>query len=189
MTDSKPLSSETLAALDEATKLLDDQPQMANSESAVQISKPRIAIILVVYALGLWAALQFLSALYGYFAYDSQHPYTVIAHLIGLDSPFKTISQLSFFDGAFALGITLLSVVMIYLWLAACTLLGTLALGEWIGGTKKVLFKHQLAHGGVFQGSCRVNRLTMLLFSQRLALDPGLTARRRSVPSCVSPST
>ncbi|MDU8587518.1 hypothetical protein, partial [Pseudomonas syringae] len=30
---------------------------------------------------------------------------------------------------------------------------------------------------GVFQGSCRVNRLTMLLFSQRFALDPGLTAR------------
>ncbi|WP_019717036.1 hypothetical protein, partial [Pseudomonas syringae] len=29
--------------------------------------------------------------------------------------------------------------------------------------------------GGVFQGSCRVNRLTMLLFSQRFALDPGLT--------------
>ncbi|WP_229610950.1 hypothetical protein, partial [Pseudomonas syringae] len=26
---------------------------------------------------------------------------------------------------------------------------------------------------GVFQGSCRVNRLTMLLFSQRFALDPG----------------
>ncbi|WP_237241064.1 DUF3304 domain-containing protein, partial [Pseudomonas syringae] len=25
---------------------------------------------------------------------------------------------------------------------------------------------------GVFQGSCRVNRLTMLLFSQRFALDP-----------------
>ncbi|POR68057.1 hypothetical protein BKM25_28000, partial [Pseudomonas avellanae] len=46
-----------------------------------------------------------------------------------------------------------------------------------------------LVIGGVFQGSCRVNRLTMLLFSQRLALDPGLTARRRSVPSCVSPST
>ncbi|OSR63039.1 hypothetical protein BV326_05874 [Pseudomonas syringae pv. actinidiae] len=42
---------------------------------------------------------------------------------------------------------------------------------------------------GVFQGSCRVNRLTMLLFSQRFALDPGLTARCRSVPSCVSPST
>ncbi|MDU8637049.1 transposase domain-containing protein, partial [Pseudomonas syringae] len=41
---------------------------------------------------------------------------------------------------------------------------------------------------GVFQGSCRVNRLTMLLFSQRFALDPGLTARCRSVPSCVSPS-
>ncbi|WP_031310127.1 hypothetical protein, partial [Pseudomonas syringae] len=39
---------------------------------------------------------------------------------------------------------------------------------------------------GVFQGSCRVNRLTMLLFSQRFALDPGLTARCRSVPSCVS---
>ncbi|WP_258007525.1 hypothetical protein, partial [Pseudomonas syringae] len=38
---------------------------------------------------------------------------------------------------------------------------------------------------GVFQGSCRVNRLTMLLFSQRFALDPGLTARCRSVPSCV----
>ncbi|MDG6415878.1 hypothetical protein QCD78_25145, partial [Pseudomonas syringae pv. actinidiae] len=37
--------------------------------------------------------------------------------------------------------------------------------------------------GGVFQGSCRVNRLTMLLFSQRFALDPGLTARCRSVPS------
>uniref|UniRef100_UPI000517A3F6 extracellular solute-binding protein n=4 Tax=Pseudomonas syringae TaxID=317 RepID=UPI000517A3F6 len=32
---------------------------------------------------------------------------------------------------------------------------------------------------GVFQGSCRVNRLTMLLFSQRFALDPGLTARCR----------
>ncbi|WP_258365170.1 SOS response-associated peptidase family protein, partial [Pseudomonas syringae] len=35
------------------------------------------------------------------------------------------------------------------------------------------------AKGGVFQGSCRVNRLTMLLFSQRFALDPGLTARCR----------
>ncbi|MCQ4654172.1 IS4 family transposase, partial [Pseudomonas syringae] len=45
------------------------------------------------------------------------------------------------------------------------------------------------AEHGVFQGSCRVNRLTMLLFSQRFALDPGLTARCRSVPSCVSPST
>ncbi len=30
-----------------------------NNDSKVQISKPRIAIILVVYALGLWVALQF----------------------------------------------------------------------------------------------------------------------------------
>lgn len=116
---------------------IDEVIQMENSESAVQISKPRIAIVLGVYALGLWAALQLLSALYGYFAYDSKHPYTVIAHLIGLDSPFKTISQLSLFDGGFALCLTLLSVVMIYLGLATFTLLGTFALGEWIGRTKK----------------------------------------------------
>ncbi|WP_229622354.1 hypothetical protein, partial [Pseudomonas syringae] len=33
--------------------------------------------------------------------------------------------------------------------------------------------KNQRQINGVFQGSCRVNRLTMLLFSQRFALDPG----------------
>ena len=41
----------------------------------------------------------------------------------------------------------------------------------------------KLALNGVFQGSCRVNRLTMPLFSQPVALDPGSTARYRSVPS------
>lgn len=109
---------------------------MIANKSAVQISRPRAAIVLVVYAVGLWVALQFLSALYGYFAHDSQHPYTVMAHLIGLDSPFKTMSQLSFFDGGIVLVITFLSVFLIYLGLAGCTLLGTLALGAWIGGTK-----------------------------------------------------
>ncbi|AVB12390.1 MULTISPECIES: hypothetical protein [Pseudomonas syringae group] len=107
-----------------------------NNDSKVQISKPRIAIILVVYALGLWVALQFLSALYGYFAHDSQHPYTVMAHLIGLDSPLKTISQLSYFDGGIELIITFLSQFLIYIGLAGCALLGAVALGNWIGGTK-----------------------------------------------------
>ncbi|MFA0966296.1 hypothetical protein [Pseudomonas amygdali] len=93
-----------------------------NNDSKVQISKPRIAIILVVYALGLWVALQFLSALYGYFAHDSQHPYTVMAHLIGLDSPLKTISQLSYFDGGIELIITFLSQFLIYIGLAGCAL-------------------------------------------------------------------
>jgi len=38
---------------------------------------------------------------------------------------------------------------------------------------------------GVFQGSCRANRLTMPLFSRVVALDPGSTARCRSAPSYV----
>lgn len=38
---------------------------------------------------------------------------------------------------------------------------------------------------GVFQGNCRVNRLTMPLFSRPVALDPGSTARCRSAPSYV----
>ncbi|MDU8081938.1 hypothetical protein RX812_28265, partial [Pseudomonas syringae pv. actinidiae] len=52
-------------------------------------------------------------------------------------------------------------------------------------GTALLKLHGDLHHPGVFQGSCRVNRLTMVLFSQRFALDPGLTARCRSVPSCV----
>ncbi|WP_237613857.1 hypothetical protein, partial [Pseudomonas syringae] len=36
---------------------------------------------------------------------------------------------------------------------------------------------------GVFQGSCRVSRLTMPLFSQPVALDPDSTTRCRSAPS------
>lgn len=36
---------------------------------------------------------------------------------------------------------------------------------------------------GVFQGSCRVNRLTMPLLSRPVVLDPGSAARCRSVPS------
>lgn len=120
---------------------------MANSESAVQISKPRIAIGLVVYALGLWEALQILSALYGYFAYDYPHPYTLAAHLIGLDSPIKSFAQLSYFDGGIELIVTFLSLFWIYLGLAGCTLLGAIALGDWIGGTKSLHFKHQPAHG------------------------------------------
>lgn len=39
---------------------------------------------------------------------------------------------------------------------------------------------------GVFQGSCRVNRLTMPLFSRPVALDPGSTTRYRSAPSYAS---
>jgi hypothetical protein len=38
---------------------------------------------------------------------------------------------------------------------------------------------------GVFQGSCRVSRLTMPLFSRSVALDPGSTTRCRPVPSYV----
>ncbi|MDU8488363.1 hypothetical protein RYA07_08020, partial [Pseudomonas syringae pv. actinidiae] len=37
---------------------------------------------------------------------------------------------------------------------------------------KEILERCESAYSGVFQGSCRVNRLTMLLFSQRFALDP-----------------
>src|SRR3990167_11357540 len=40
--------------------------------------------------------------------------------------------------------------------------------------------------GGVFQGSCRVNRLTMPLVSRSVALDPGSAARCRSAPSYAS---
>lgn len=40
--------------------------------------------------------------------------------------------------------------------------------------------------GGIFQGSCRVNRLTMPPFSRSVALDPGSTTRCRSVPSYAS---
>ena len=39
---------------------------------------------------------------------------------------------------------------------------------------------------GIFQGSCRVNRLTMPPFSRSVALDPGSTTRCRSVPSYAS---
>ena len=42
---------------------------------------------------------------------------------------------------------------------------------------------------GVFQGSCRVSRLTMPLVSQAALLDRGSTSRYLSVPSCVSVPT
>jgi hypothetical protein len=109
---------------------------MIENKSTVQISKPRIAIGLVVYALGLWATLKISSGLYGYFAYDYPHPYTLAAHLIGLHSPFKTFSQLSIFDGGIELIVTFLSLFLLYLGLASCTLLATLELGARISGTK-----------------------------------------------------
>ena len=43
-----------------------------------------------------------------------------------------------------------------------------------------------LVGNGVFQGSCRVNRLTMPLVSRSVALDPGSAARCRSAPSYAS---
>ncbi|WP_234451925.1 hypothetical protein, partial [Pseudomonas sp. MF6776] len=50
------------------------------------------------------------------------------------------------------------------------------------------LFFLSIALGGIgiFQGSCRVNRLTMPPFSRSVALDPGSTTRCRSVPSYAS---
>lgn len=78
----------------------------------------RLTVAFAGLALGWWIVIEAILGMFRYFLLDDEHPVTTVAHILGLGSPFKSIAELSWFDGAFFLFINIMTMMFCYAGLA-----------------------------------------------------------------------
>ncbi|NAP32620.1 hypothetical protein [Pseudomonas syringae] len=78
----------------------------------------RFTVAFAGLALGWLIVIEAILGMFRYFFLDGEHPLTTVSHILGLGSPFKSIAELSWFDGGIFLVINIMAMMYCYAGLA-----------------------------------------------------------------------
>lgn len=94
-------------------------------ENCMRYEQPiRQVASLAIFLVDIWLTTGILGLLYAYFAENAQHPIAAVGQLLGVNTPFKTMAELSWFEGkGLDVVVNVVTVLMIYIPLAAGALL------------------------------------------------------------------